>query len=403
MFIRLQMANATGVNVTLDERMANATGVNVTLDERMANATCCNKTLEELNRGEVERRILLLVYLTILIIIGIPGNVSVLVIFIKHYKEGAYRIYRVFVVTLAILDTITCSISVPFEIADTVLVYTFENVAACKIFRTVELIVTMTTIFVILSLTVYRYRKVYRPLENEKTEKIAIGMCVSSIVFSFSVSSPFFEYNGIKTIELRPNVNGSDCSFSDDYAHSQTIKIHGGLIVSGYLAIMIAIIVMYCCIRKTLSRQASKMKRKHETPHICGNSDIPKNEDINKTKSENLNKSLEQLTENSRAKSKSREEIDSAKRAKITKVAFVVTVLFVVSYLPVLVVTAINVIARNALPHREHYMGSVVFPIAWRLSFLSSIGNPIIYAYHDDKFKGLLKDFLQKRYCKRSL
>ena len=123
----------------------------------MANRTSVNITLEDLNHEEMVKQWHLLFFLTLLLIFGLPGNITVLVIFLNNYKKEGFRVYRIFVVSLATLDMTACCFCIPFEISDIIVTYTFYNDAACKILRTLELFIIMATVWVILCLSFFRY------------------------------------------------------------------------------------------------------------------------------------------------------------------------------------------------------------------------------------------------------
>ena len=176
-----------------------------------------NVTLEEINHEQIVRRIPLLVFLSVLLSIGLPGNICVLVIFLKHYKENAYRVYRIFIVALAVLDTLACSICIPFEILDSVFIYNFYDETACNLLRTFELVIIMATVCVTFGLTLFRYQKACRYKKPQMTEKIAKSFCVVSMLLCVPMSAPMMKYSGITHVQLRHNITGYDCYMSEHF------------------------------------------------------------------------------------------------------------------------------------------------------------------------------------------
>ena len=234
----------------------------------MANISIVNAnvTIEELNHEEMVRRIPLLVFLSVLPSIGLPGNICVLVIFLKHYQEDAYRVYRIFIVAIAVLDTLACSVCIPFEILDSVFIYNFYDKTACNLLRTLELVIIIATVCVTFGFTLFRYQKVCRYKKPQMTEKIAKIFCIVSMLFCVVMSAPMMKYTGITHVELRHNITGYDCYMSEDFTSSNLdfFKVIGFALFAIYILGMTGIILMYVLIGKTLYKRASLNKRIRE-------------------------------------------------------------------------------------------------------------------------------------------
>jgi len=70
------------------------------------------------------------VYISLLMVLGFVGNLFVCYYYTFQSKRSTNSF---FIVVLAVYDLISCSISMPTEIADIEHYYTFENSVACKI------------------------------------------------------------------------------------------------------------------------------------------------------------------------------------------------------------------------------------------------------------------------------
>lgn len=68
-------------------------------------------TLEELNQIEVHRRLAPMIYLGILIVIGVPGNLTVLFVYLLKFDSSTYR---TFIVALALIDLVGSAVCMPF-------------------------------------------------------------------------------------------------------------------------------------------------------------------------------------------------------------------------------------------------------------------------------------------------
>ena len=375
----------------------------------MANISIVNAnvTLEEINHEQIVRRIPLLVFLSVLLSIGLPGNICVMVIFLKHYKENAYRVYRIFIVALAVLDTLACSVCIPFEILDSVFIYNFYDKTACNLLRTFELVIIMATVCVTFGLTLFRYQKACRYKKPQMTEKIAKSFCVVSMLFCVPMSAPMMKYSGITHVQLRHNITGYDCYMSEHFINSNLdiFKIVFVVLFAGFILGMTGIVLMFVLIGKTLYKRASLNRRIREYTSrlaqdsidlsIDDNSDQFQNEE-NSTESEGENDTPILTQQMRRVSNKSRDEIEFDKtRKRLTGISFAVSSLFIGSYLPILILVLIALAKYKTYESSpdDAYAFDVAPALVLRLIFVSNIGNPIIYILFDKKYRDLVMEY----------
>jgi hypothetical protein len=72
-----------------------------------------NKTLQEYNDEEANRRLIPVIYLGLLMLIGIPGNLIVLIVYPSRFPKTTHRM---FITGLAVADILVCVVTLPFEI-----------------------------------------------------------------------------------------------------------------------------------------------------------------------------------------------------------------------------------------------------------------------------------------------
>ena len=376
----------------------------------MANISILNAnvTLEEINHEQIVRRIPLLVFLSVLLSIGLPGNICVLVIFLKHYQEVAYRVYRIFIVAIAVLDTLTCSVCIQFEIFDSVFIYTIYDETAYNLLRTNELVIIIVTVCVTFGLTLFRYQKVCRYKKSQMTEKIAKIFCIVSMLFCVVMSAPMMKYTGISHVELRHNITGYDCYMSEDFTSSNLdfFKVIGFALFAFYILGMTGIVLMYVLIGRTLYKRASLNKRIREYTSRNDQDLTDQGIDDNGDQLENAENSIELsgtpiLTQQmSKVSNKSRDEIEFDKtRKRLTGISFAVSSLFIGSYLPILILCLIALAKYETYDSSpdEAYALAVAPAFVLRLKFVSNIGNPIIYILFDKKYRDLVTDSLSKK------
>ena len=195
------------------------------------------------------RRLPSLVYIAILILVGFPGNLSVLVVFLKHYKRSTYR---TFIVALATVDTVACSVCMPFEIIETRFQYTFHAVEVCKLFRTVGVIVSLTSIFTLVGLSADRYRHMCQPLKIQMSVKVSKIVCFASVPLAICFAWPHFLLSGIRHVNLLNNITGMDCSLSDEYKSTKYSFYHNTVLFAIFIISICSLIAMYILIGRKI-------------------------------------------------------------------------------------------------------------------------------------------------------
>ena len=111
------------------------------------------KELEDMNYEEAKQFIGGVVFVSIIMIIGIIGNLHVLVVYTFRIKPSNHRI---FIITLAVLDLLTCVIGMPFIIMDLRNPLTFTMVTACKVLRFVNYFICITSAFILTVIAIDR-------------------------------------------------------------------------------------------------------------------------------------------------------------------------------------------------------------------------------------------------------
>ena len=360
-----------------------------------------NVTIHDLNHEEVMRRLPSLIYMAVLAMVGLPGNLSVLIVFLKHYKESTYR---TFIVALASVDLVACAVCMPFEIIETIFQYTFYAVGICKVFRTLNIIVSVSSIFILMGLSVDRFRHVCQPLKIQMSVKVSRIVCIASIALAVFVAWPQFFLSGIRHVRLRDNITGIDCSLSDEYKSTKYPFYHNAVMFLIFIVCIVSLIIMYALIGRKIF-QHSRFRKTFRPSFISSSSTS------NKTSSTSFSGSSKQshrtdhiplgqakstLNNNPTPRSHHSPSNDNKSKQKITKVAFAVSVLFILSYLPYLILTTMTAV-RGRFVAKPGPIVSAVLPIVTRSVFINSVGNPFIYGILDQRFRRYVKQTFGRR------
>lgn len=364
-------------------------------------------TLEELNERETVTRIAAIIYLSLLMIIGVPGNL--LVIAVYHLSVKRRTTNRLFITALAVSDFLVCTMTVPFEIIQMTHQLTFYSNWTCKIFRAINVLLPLVSSFILIALSGDRMRRVCQPLRSQLTPRQALR-CVLFVSFGALLFSwPEAVISGITESSLINNLTGYDCSFSDRFVGTSYTTIYSSTLLTIYMSCIIALIIMYIIIgqkvishahfRSTFTRHKSTDDTQSTASTNKLNKDIPKysSEDQRESKSSDEEDRSRQLSE---LQSKSSENITkgesktldrkgemklSQSSRKVTKIAFVISFCFILSYIPsVAVKLNASVASGNFVSNATT---KAVFPILARTFIINNIVNPIIYWFLDLTFR----------------
>ncbi|XP_062620828.1 cholecystokinin receptor-like [Saccostrea cucullata] len=366
-------------------------------------------SLEELNHIEVQRRLAPMIYLGILMLLGVPGNLTVL--FVYLFKFGSST-HRTFIVALAIIDLVGSAVCMPFEIIEMNFQYTFYAVGACKFFRFNNTVVALTSIFYIIGLSFDRYRRVCRPLKTQMTVLKAKIFCFVAVIIAILFSSPVFFVIGTRRVQLPYNVTGYDCSTDDKFKNTIYPVVLNGTLFLFFVFAIIFLSVIYILIGKKIfkhitfhtsvayTNSSSISSKKTSSTSLQSNGQqaiVLENISNMASQSEDLaTKRLKQNLQFSQPKqSQTKEEPRS--KTRITRIAFAICLAFILSYLPHLVISVWTAV-KGGFIVKPGPVASAVLPIVTRSIFINNVVNPFIYGFLDRRFETIvLKSLCKKR------
>ncbi|CAC5385020.1 PRLHR [Mytilus coruscus] len=183
-----------------------------------------------------ERLVAPIVYLVILLVIGLPGNISILIIY-KNYNKN---VYIKIIWTIAVLDLVFCLIGIPFNLSRMFNYYNFKSLTSCQI--------------------VVDSGNVCYPLRRQITLKNVsyfIGICcaigVALGIPQIAVSQPFAE------TDLGNNVTGYTCSVAWKDS-PQAWKNYNVFLTFLFLLYTSLLFILYIMIGRTIHQQNKKRK-----------------------------------------------------------------------------------------------------------------------------------------------
>ena len=297
------------------------------------------KTLKELDDVKAHQRLPTVVFLSILIVVGIIGNIVVLFAYSRKYRPSTFR---TFILSLAVVDLSSCLIGMPMELVDNLYPLTFYNEAFCKIGKFLGQILKIASALIVFLMAVVRYQKICRPFSTIISIKVARNLCILSIFVAALLSWPFLILQGTQFKHYDGGVVGHDCSVDSDVKDTNYPFVYTIITFAIYMFVFFGLLFLYTLIILNLRRHDHVLnERKHRTD------------------------------------------------PRITKIMIAITVAFVVTYLPDCILDANSTFNKgNTLPPTPVVVGSL--PLLARIYFINNVINPIIYFVGDSKFRKIL-------------
>ncbi|VDI49294.1 Hypothetical predicted protein [Mytilus galloprovincialis] len=309
-------------------------------------------TIEKWNEEHIWKLLAPIVFLVIMLLVGIPGNLTVLIIYKQKYDKS---VYKSIIWNLALVDLMFCMIGIPFNILRVVRYYNFNELWICVNFIVLLMFLILYSTHLLMLLSIYRFRQIclsskhYMKYENVKYW-IIVCVCLSIVL-----SAPQFAIPKLEDTDLGHNITGHTCAISLSHPSIySTIYTYGCLILYSTYTIILAVI--YSMIGRKVYVQ-----RKAALPY---------------TKTEDRSMKIVSL--------------------KTTKVAFTISLVFAISYIPVFILQIIEKMIN------EQDLNSVEFStirITERLYIVNHVANPFIYAVFDSRFRQHFKKLQFYRRC----
>ncbi|CAG2209146.1 unnamed protein product [Mytilus edulis] len=211
--------------------------------------------LEELNHEEAKQYVGGVIFVTIIMIIGIIGNLHVLFIYTFRMKPSNHRI---FILSLAVLDMITCIVGMPFIIVDLRNPLTFTMVSACKVLRFVNYFICISSALILTVIAIDRYRKICVPLGKQISRRIAKVLILVCLGTSMVLSWPapvLYGHSSINT--TNPNITGVRCFTEDQFKNTKFQAYFNAVLILVVFGVFGILLVMYSLIGRVISKHTT--------------------------------------------------------------------------------------------------------------------------------------------------
>lgn len=388
-----------------------------------------------------------LVYVSFLLVVGIPGNLMVIYVYSLKWRASTSR---VFILALGSYDFINCLTSLTTEIVLLSRFLNFDFPVWCKVSRFMTAFINSGSTFILVAIATDRFLRICRIHKDPISVELARSLVFISVFFAALTSWPALLLYGTYTVifPLKPPVyfKGKTCLVSDSMVDKTYPLIFVIFLLSAHFMVDAVLIALYSFVGRAIYHQQA-----FRESMIIKNSMKNSAKPANKSDGSNSNYTVDELdehrpaiknsnSENERAsfmfwkklsldyrKSKghknpskqkkkvirelkqslkSHPSIDSTtpksgskiRAGRTTLMLFLVTVMFILSFMPY----SILVIVRYTDPGfytRLTSGGKAVYNVVLRSYLLNSVVNPLVYCFVSKEFRLRGKDALHSLIC----
>ena len=373
------------------------------------------------------------VLLSLYIILGIFGNVTVILVYGLRMKKKTEN--RYFIPVLAVSDLTGVIVCSSFALALNMMQAQFYNTHLCKAWWFFAALTTSMSIFLLLIIAAQRYITVCRPVGSQMTlmhKRLAIGLSIGLAIIVAGPTSAL--YGSVEFPNSDGSIVGVRCSKLKDVSKAGSL-VYGVVVVLVILTSITLMIYFYSRIghklfihfkyrttvdsdkrRPSCTEQGSSNSESGYDKEMCtSTSQVDMNTvdqhesntddevDINtvdqresSTNEEKTPTSVEtkQKTSRQHKSKKDHEQINRRVMHKLTIMFMLITFVFLICYIPKVVLLLIEGLDPNFWENFSDNERSAVLFI-YRIFILNNVVNPFIYAFMDLEFRKEVKSMFR--------
>ncbi|KAL4231562.1 hypothetical protein ACF0H5_009143 [Mactra antiquata] len=370
-----------------------------------------SESLFDLNARYAEALLPLTATFGVFVLLGFLGNLIIILVFTLS-RDYRHNNFKIFVLTLAVIDIITCVTLIPAEMIKHRHYFAFGDVASCKAKCFFNVFGAAASCLALLVISIDRYRKVVQPFKKQMTPKLAIQVLfVVAFIFPVLLAIPGTIMCGIKTTSMT-NIHGDEttinlCETEDKFRFSIWRMIYKYTFIILLVGISFTYIVLYTFVMKeaikqirsiagirrnssramgfvssfysrNMSFKASMFSRSsktqgNDTPKI----DAPKEQGSSVFVTTGPTTAENEVPTTNQASVRQRQRFPTK-----TLVWFILTFVFIISYMTHLIL-ALQVADIVKMSPSEF----VGFSFCFRIYFVNHMINPLIYAIFVKRFR----------------
>ncbi|XP_076470052.1 uncharacterized protein LOC143300336 [Babylonia areolata] len=194
----------------------------------------------------------------VIFVLGVLGNCLTVYVYWNKFKATWSRTA---IVTLGILDLVSCLVAIPGEAIDLRYSFNYESDVMCRLSRACATFPNVASGIMLTAVAFDRYRLICLPLKSSASRRQAWKSVVTVCAISFMVSWPAAIIYGTMTTETgMGQVTASECSTSDLVKETKFPLAYKLVLAAVFLFAFGAMIVCYFFIGRQIYRQGEFRK-----------------------------------------------------------------------------------------------------------------------------------------------
>ncbi|XP_067671294.1 orexin receptor type 2-like [Haliotis asinina] len=311
------------------------------------------------------------------------GNITVLIVYSRQFKESATRS---FILTVALFDFLSTAVALPAEILSLLNNATFPSPLLCKCYVFMEQFCATASSGALVVFAGHRFRKICTPLKNQMTVTTARSLRLCVCMFALGLTWPAFVLYGDQTAETPfEGVLVHRCGIQDYFKDSVFTKIYRCVFLVAFTLGAIPIAVLYVLVaRKLLLLRRCRCKAVLPYQKVM-------REMIATVKLRSISESSNTSWRRARISASTlRHSTNQSNMLTVPKrttlMIATTTVVIYLSFLPNLILRVIEHFSGDGL--FNHSVATLsVYHLFLRFYYLHCAANPIIYSTFSIKFR----------------
>ena len=215
--------------------------------------------LQRSSEEKVKEYLPVLVFVSIVLFIGILGNILVLIFFFRKAKDN---VSSFFIVVLAIVDICAC-LMISLVIMDLSRPYKYTSDIGCKVHSFSKFFTGLCSILLLFTIAVERYRKICCPFKRQITMKGARIVVFVNVIIAIALSVAQATLYEVIEVNVENDyditVIGFSCRTTRDSDMRKYLIVLNGVIFFLFILFAVSLVILY----SLQSRAIYKHNRKH--------------------------------------------------------------------------------------------------------------------------------------------
>ncbi|CAL1533173.1 unnamed protein product [Lymnaea stagnalis] len=213
--------------------------------------------MEDEERLEAVKKIPTFLLLSGLMLVGLPGNVLVLLVYGLRFPASTTKC---FIMAMAAFDFMNCAVGMPFEMVDLKRDIDLDIPIPCKIFRFLVTLSSCGSVTVLVVVSLDRFRRICRPFQKQMTVRQSKFIIGGMLLLSLAFSTPALVLYGRRT-DTRFNHTVYECSIDDAYRNSRMAFWYQIILGVTWVVCIMILVIMYSFIVYNIRKQKQRRQQ----------------------------------------------------------------------------------------------------------------------------------------------